>query len=60
MYRVNNTADIQKIFKNHLSAENFVIDRTGAKTIEMIGASFVADKPAIFGVPNEEYIKYLR
>ena len=57
MYRVNNTADIQKIFKNHLSAENFVIDRTGAKTIEMIGASFVADKPAIFGVPNEEYIK---
>ena len=57
MYRVNNTADIQKIFKNHLSAENFVIDRSGAKTIEMIGASFVADKPAIFGVPNEEYIK---
>ena len=57
MYQVNNTADIREVFKKHLEAGNFVQDRTGVKTIEILGASFVADKPAIFGTPNEEYIK---
>ena len=33
------------------------IDKTGVKCIELIGASFEADEPAIFGTPNIEYIK---
>lgn len=33
------------------------IDKTGAKCIELIGASFLADEPAIFGEPNKEYIE---
>ena len=41
---------------NELQAERFVIDKSGQKTIEMIGASFIADEPAIFGTPNKEYI----
>jgi len=57
MYQVNSTKDIAEVFKKHLKAGNFVKDKTGVKTIEVIGASFVADKPAIFGVPNQEYIK---
>ena len=57
MYKVNNTADIKEVFKKHLEAKNYVTDKTGVKTIEILGASFVADKPAIFGTPNEEYIK---
>jgi len=57
MYQVNNTADIKEVFKKHLKAKNYVTDKTGVKTIEILGASFVADKPAIFGTPNEEYIK---
>ena len=32
-------------------------DKTGVKCIEMIGASFIADEAAIFGVPNKEYIE---
>ena len=56
MYQVNNTADIKEVFKKHLKAENYVTDKTGVKTIEILGASFVADQPAIFGVPNQEYI----
>ena len=32
-------------------------DKTGVKCIEMIGASFEADEPAIFGKPNTEYIE---
>ena len=57
MYQVNNTADIAEVFKKHLKAGNFVQDRTGVKTIEILGASFVADKPAIFGEPNKDYIE---
>ena len=34
------TADIREIFGELLYAEDFTIDRTGAKTIEIIGASF--------------------
>lgn len=48
--------DIRKYFKEELAAERFTIDKTGAKTIELLGASFIADEPAIFGVPNQEYI----
>ena len=33
------------------------IDKTGVKCLELIGASFLADEPAIFGTPNIEYIK---
>ena len=57
MYQVNSTADVAEVFKKHLKAKNFVQDRTGMKTIEILGASFVADKPAIFGTPNQEYIE---
>jgi len=32
------------------------IDKTGVKCIELIGASFEANEPAIFGTPNSEYI----
>lgn len=30
---------------------NHTIDKTGVKCIELIGASFLADEPAIFGTP---------
>ena len=52
-----NTSDIKHYFIDALANEQFVTDRTGQKTIEMIGASFMADKPAIFGTPNEDYIE---
>ena len=48
--------DIRQHFIDELKAENFTIDKTGQKTIELIGANFIADEPAIFGVPNQEYI----
>ena len=54
MMKVN---DIRKHFIDELEAENFTMDRSGQKTIELIGASFQADEPAIFGEPNEKYIK---
>lgn len=49
-------SEIQNYFIQELKRENFTIDKTGAKTIELIGASFYADEGAIFGKPNYEYI----
>ena len=53
---MNKVSDIRKYFINELNVENFVTDKTGQKTIEMIGASFLADESAIFGEPNQQYI----
>ena len=54
---MNTTRDIAKFFINSLKNEEFVTDRTGQKTIEILGATFLADEPAIFGTPNESYIE---
>ena len=52
-----NTSDIKHYFVNALAREDFIMDRSGQKTIELIGASFFADQPAIFGTPNKDYIE---
>lgn len=49
--------DIRHYFANELACKEFTIDKTGAKTIELLGASFIADEDRIFGEPNEEYIQ---
>jgi thymidylate synthase len=48
---------IRDYFIQELKSERFVTDKTGVKTIEMIGATFEANEPAIFGKPNEDYIQ---
>lgn len=53
---MNNVTNIRDYFINELKAERFTTDKTGAKTIEMLGASFIADEPAIFGTPVKSYI----
>lgn len=53
MLKVN---DIRADFIDKLAAEEFTVDKTGQKTIEIIGASFQADEPAIFGEVNQEYV----
>ena len=53
MMKVN---DIREHFIHMLEDEQYTKDRTGQKTIEMIGASFLADQESIFGEPNKEYI----
>ena len=52
-----NTSDIRGYFIGKLRIEDFVMDRSGQKTIELIGAAFFADQPAIFGEPNKSYIE---
>lgn len=50
------TKDIAKTFVDKLKNKEFTTDKTGCNTIEILGASFIADSPAIFGTPNNEYI----
>ena len=49
--------DVRQHFIDELRNENYTTDRTGAQTIELLGASFIADEPAVFGTPNEDYIR---
>jgi thymidylate synthase len=49
--------DIRNHFIGELMDSNFVTDKTGVKTIEMIGATFEADEPTIFGDVNDDYIQ---
>ena len=48
---------IRDHFIGELKAERFITDKTGVKTIEIIGANFEANHPSIFGDVNEEYIQ---
>lgn len=48
--------DIRDEFIRLYKEEKFTIDRTGAKTIEIIGATFVADEDFIIRKPSDEYI----
>ena len=36
---------------------DYVIDKTGCKTLELINASFIADEDYIFRKPNQDYIE---
>jgi thymidylate synthase len=48
---------IREHFLEELKYGRFVTDKTGVKTIEMIGACFEANHPTIFGEVNEEYVE---
>ena len=51
------TKDIRDQFIDLYNKKDYVTDKTGVKTLEIVGASFTADEVSIFGTPNEEYIK---
>ena len=55
--QVTAVRDIRQFFIDELKDKAYTIDKTGQKTIELIGASFIADESAIFGTPNYDYIQ---
>lgn len=48
--------NIRNEFTKKLLNSEFVIDKSGVKTLELIGASFLCDEEKIFGEPSESYI----
>ena len=49
---------IRNYFVEQYNAGAFVVDKTGVSTLELVGASFCADEPSIFGELNHEYIQH--
>lgn len=52
-----NVRSIREYFIYALDREEYVLDKTGVRTIEVVGAQFIADEPAIFGTINAKYIQ---
>lgn len=51
-----NVSDIRNTLQTMYDKEQFITDKTGCKTIQILGASFIADEPTIFGKVNQQYI----
>jgi thymidylate synthase len=49
--------DIRIALRDKLHKQDFVTDKTGVKTIELMGTSFIADEDAIFGQVNWDYVE---
>jgi thymidylate synthase len=54
---MNTVKDIRKYFIDAYYNNEYVTDKTGVKTIEMMAAHFIADEPYIFGTVNQEYVE---
>lgn len=48
---------IRECLSHLLMHGDYVTDKTGVKTIEIVNASFIANEPTIFGAVNEEYVQ---
>lgn len=49
--------DIRETFGDMLNHRHFTIDRTGRRTLEIVGASFLADDKVVFGIVNNDYVR---
>lgn len=50
-------ADVRALLAEQFDTQNFVIDKSGVKMVEIIGESFIADEETIFCKPNQDYIE---
>lgn len=48
--------DVRSWFRDLKERQERVIDKSGCRMLEVVGATFIADEPAIFGTPNRDYI----
>jgi thymidylate synthase len=55
---MDRVSDIRNQLVNQYNTGDFVIDKTGAKMVELIGATFIADEDWIIRKPNMEYVKH--
>jgi thymidylate synthase len=53
---MKNVKDIRHEFAELFAKKEFVLDKSGCKTVEIINASFFADDETIFGQVNNEYV----
>jgi thymidylate synthase len=53
---MNTTGIVNKLTHLYNNGE-FVTDKTGCQTVEILNASFIADKPFLLRAPNEDYVR---
>lgn len=53
---MNTVSDIRNFFIQSYADHEYVTDKTGVKTIEMVAAQFIANEPCIFGTLDTSYI----
>lgn len=53
---ISTVSDIRYQFIKKFNDKKFIIDKSGVKTVELLGVSFIADDDTIFGKVNSEYI----
>lgn len=53
----NKVNDVRSWFRQQKLLHEYVTDKTGCKMIEVVGATFIADESAIFGVVNQDYVE---
>lgn len=53
----NTVADVRNWFKELKDRGEYVTDKTGCKMLEVVGATFIADEEAIFGIVNRSYVQ---
>ena len=49
-------ADVRAWFQDLKERGEYVVDKTGCKMLEVVGATFIADEEAIFGTVNRDYV----
>lgn len=54
---MNRVVDIRQEFLKRYKAKDFVTDKSGCKTVDIVSAQFLADEDHIFGKPDEDYIR---
>lgn len=54
---MNNISDIRNAIALKYKLGDFVTDKSGVKTIEILGESFIADEEAIYGEVSKDYIR---
>ena len=56
-HETKHVQDIVEDLKEELFLKNYVTDKTGCKTVELVNACFLADKDSLIRPKNEDYIK---
>lgn len=52
---MKNVQEIKSQFRSLLKNQEFTIDKSGVKTLEILGESYLADEDVIFGTLNTDY-----
>ena len=48
---------VREVLSHLLMTKDFVTDKSGVRTIEIVNANFIANQPLIFGAVNDEYVR---